>query len=74
MTRSDIAKDLRQFTGSATVTVTQLAQYVGMKNRHRVKERYLRDDPDSAVPVMKALGGKRYMVWDVSARLLEDMT
>lgn len=73
MTRSEIARDLQRFTGSATVTVTELAQYVGMKNRHRVKQRYLLDDPDSAVPIMKALGGRRYMVQDVATRLLEDM-
>ena len=72
MTRTDIAKELRRYTGAGTVTVTQLAGFLGHKNNTRVKNRYLRDDPDSEVPIMRAIGGNRYLITDVAIRLMED--
>lgn len=73
MTRTEIAKALRTFTGSGTITVSELAQFVGEKNRHRVKQKYLQEDPDSAAPVLLAIDGKRYLIQDVATRLHEHM-
>lgn len=72
MTRSDIAAELRRYTGSGTVTVTELCGFLGQKNTTRVKRKYLQDDPDSQCPVVRAIGGKRYLVTDVAIRLMED--
>lgn len=41
MTRTEIAKDLRQFTGAGVITPKQLAAYLGVKTIWRVREKYL---------------------------------
>lgn len=73
MTRSEIAKELRRFTGSGTISLTQLAAFLGQKNAYRVKQRYLMDDPDSQQPVIEAIGGTRYLITDVAIRLKESV-
>lgn len=71
MNRSGIATELRKFTGAGTITLTELTAFLGQKNVSRVKKIYLSDDPESEVPVMEAIGGKRYLIPEVAIRLKE---
>ena len=73
MSASQIAADLRQFTGAGVITATQLAEYLGMKTAWRAKEKYLSDDPESRVPVIRAISGKKYLIKEVAIRLHESM-
>lgn len=61
MTRTDIAKELRRFTGAGTISRTQLAEFLGEKNRSRVRNKYLLG--------LEAIGGRRYLITDVADRL-----
>ena len=62
MTRTEIAKDLRQFTGAGVITPKQLAAYLGVKTVWRVSEKYLKD--------LEHIGN-RYLITEVAARLKE---
>lgn len=73
MTASEIAADMRAFTGAGVITASQLAEYLGVKTAWRVREKYLRDDEDSAVPVIRAVGGKKYIIKEVAVRIKESM-
>lgn len=73
MSASEIAADMKKFTGAGVITATQLAKYVGMKTAWRAKEKYLSDDPESAVPVVRAISGKKYLIKEVAIRLHESM-
>ena len=70
-TRTAIAKELRAFTKSGTVGVSQLAAFLGRSDQHKVKKKYLSEDPDSDVPVLSAIGGRRYLISEVAVRLEE---
>ena len=61
MTRTDIAKELRRFTGAGTISRTQLAEFLGEKNPSRVRKKYLEG--------LEAIGGRRYLITDVADRL-----
>lgn len=74
MTRTEIEKELRRYVnGACVMTLSELAGSLKIKNQYRVKQKYLQDDPDSEVPVIKALSGKRYFIKDLAIRLMEDM-
>lgn len=73
MTASEIAADMRAFTGAGVISVSELARYLGYKATWRVAEKYLRDDEDSAVPVIRAVGGKKYIIKEVAVRIKESM-
>lgn len=62
MTRTDIAKELRRFTGKGLVTATELSRFIGDKNLHRVKVKYL---------VGLERIGRGYLITDVADRLKE---
>ncbi len=64
MTRSEIAKDLRQFTGAGVITPKQLADFLGVKTIWRVREKYL-----SGLEHL----GNAYLITEVAARLKEEM-
>lgn len=73
MTASEIAADMRAFTGAGVISAAELARYLGYKATWRVAEKYLRDDEDSAVPVIRAVGGKKYIIKEVAVRIKESM-
>ena len=62
MNRSEIAKDLRQFTGSGMITRKQLAEYLGVKSTWRVSETYLKGLTHDK---------HRYFITEVAARIWE---
>jgi len=62
MTRTDIAKALRQFAGAGMITPKQLADFLGVKTVLRVSEKYLKD--------LEHIGN-RYLITEVAARLKE---
>lgn len=63
MTRTQIAKDLRAYTGSGMITPKQLADFLGVKAVWRVSERYLKGLEHV---------GHRYLITEVAQRIKED--
>lgn len=63
MTRTEIAADLRRFTGGGMITASELAAYMGLKKTQRVAEKYLRG--------LERVGN-RYWIPDVARRLKEE--
>lgn len=66
MIRTDIAKELRRYTGRGTIRAKELAGFLGVKNISRVREKYLKG--------LEAIGGRAYLITDVAERLKEDYT
>ena len=64
MIRTDIAKELRRYTGRGTIKASEVAGFLGDKNVGRVKEKYLRG--------LEAIGGTAYLITDVAERLKEN--
>ena len=64
MIRTDIAKELRRYTGAGTIRANQLAVFLGLKNVSRVREKYLKG--------LEAIGGTAYLITDVADRLKAD--
>ena len=64
MIRTDIAKELRRYTGAGTIRAKELAGFLGVKNVQRVKTKYLNG--------LEAIGGRAYLITDVAERLKED--
>ena len=64
MIRTDIAKELRRYTGRGTIKASEVAGFLGDKNVSRVKEKYLRG--------LEAIGGTAYLITDVAERLKEN--
>lgn len=63
MIRTDIAKELRRYTGAGTIKAKELAGFLGEKNISRVKQKYLSG--------LEAIGGRAYLITDVAERLKE---
>jgi hypothetical protein len=63
MIRTDIAKELRRYTGKGTIKAAEVAGFLGDKNVSRVKGKYLRG--------LEAIGGTAYLITDVAERLKE---
>lgn len=63
MIRTDIAKELRRYTGKGTIKAKEVAGFLGDKNVTRVKEKYLRG--------LEAIGGTAYLIPEVAERLKE---
>ena len=63
MIRTDIAKELRRYTGAGTIRAKELAGFLGEKNISRVKQKYLSG--------LEAIGGRAYLITDVAERLKE---
>lgn len=66
MNRTDIAKELRRYTGAGTIRANQLAGFLGVKNVSRVREKYLKG--------LEAIGGTAFLITDVAERLKENCT
>lgn len=64
MIRTDIAKELRHFTGRGTIRAKELAGFLGVKNVSRVREKYLKG--------LEAIGGRAYLITDVADRLKDN--
>lgn len=64
MIKTDIAKELRRYTGKGTIRAKELAGFLGVKNISRVREKYLRG--------LEAIGGRAYLITDVAERLKAD--
>lgn len=63
MIKTDISKELRRFTGKGTIKAKELAVFLGDKNVSRVRQKYLSG--------LEAIGGRAYLITDVSERLKE---
>ena len=63
MIRTDIAKELRRYTGRGTIKAAEVAGFLGDKNVSRVKGKYLKG--------LEAIGGTAYLITDVAERLKE---
>lgn len=63
MVRTDIAKELRRYTGKGTIKATEVAAFLGDKNVSRVKRKYLAG--------LEAIGGRAYLIPEVAERLKE---
>ena len=63
MIRTDIAKELRRFTGAGVIRASELTRFLGEKNVSRVKQKYLVG--------LEAIGGRAYLITDVAERLKE---
>lgn len=63
MIRTDIAKELRRFTGKGTIRSSELARFLGDSNADRVKKKYLTG--------LEAIGGTAYLIPEVADRLKE---
>ena len=63
MIRTDIAKELRRYTGKGTIRASEVAGFLGDKNVSRVREKYLKG--------LEAIGGRAYLITDVAERLKE---
>lgn len=63
MTRTDIAKALRQYTGAGMITPKQLASFLGVKSVWRVTEKYLKGLEHV---------GQRYLITEVAERIKEE--
>lgn len=63
MIRTDIAKELRRYTGRGTIRAKELAGFLGVKNISRVRDKYLRG--------LEAIGGRAYLIPEVAERLKE---
>lgn len=62
MTRTDIAAELRRISGSGTVRVGHVCEFIGDKDKYRTKQKYLVG--------LESING-RYLVTDVAKRLKE---
>lgn len=60
MTRTDIANELRRYTGAGMITPKQLAAFIGVKSVWRVSEKYL-----SGLEHV----GNRYLITEVAERI-----
>lgn len=63
MIRTDIAKELRRYTGKGTIRAKEVACFLGEKNVSRVRDKYLKG--------LEAIGGRAYLITDVAERLKE---
>lgn len=63
MIRTDIAKELRRFTGKGTIRASEVARFLGDKNISLVKRKYLIG--------LEAIGGSAYLIPEVAERLKE---
>lgn len=63
MIRTDIAQELRRFTGRGTIRASELGMFLGDKNVSRVKRKYLSG--------LEAIGGQQYLIPEVAERLKE---
>lgn len=64
MIRTDIAKELRRYTGKGTIRAKELAGFLGEKNVSRVSQKYLKG--------LEAIGGRAFLITDVADRLKEN--
>ena len=64
MIRTDIAKELRRYTGRGTIRAKEVAGFLGDKNVSRVRDKYLKG--------LEAIGGRAYLITDVAERLKEN--
>ena len=62
MTKSDIASELRRFTGKGLITARELSRFVGDSNPQRVRRKFLMD--------LERIG-QGYLITDVAERLKE---
>ena len=63
MTKTELTRDMRSYTGAGVITLTQLAKYLGYKETKYVKAKFL----NGLQPVTE----KKYFIPDVVDRLME---
>ena len=57
MTKTDLTRDMRAYTGAGVISATELSRYLGEKNKCRVKDKYLAG--------LEPVAGKKYFIPDV---------
>lgn len=63
MTKTELVKDMRRYTGAGVINATQLSHYLGKKNVDRVRKMYL----SGLHPVVS----KSYFIPEVAESILQ---
>lgn len=72
MTASALEKELKQAAGGAVlISLSELATLTGYKDAQKLRRKIIADDPDSRVPVLRPVIGKRYSIKELAIRLIE---
>lgn len=72
MTPSDLAKEIKSAAnGAVVISLSDLAPILGYKDPYRLKQKLTRDDPDSRVPVIRPIVGKKYSIKEIAIRVTE---
>ena len=72
MTPSDLAKEIKSAAnGAVLISLSDLAPILGYKDPYRLKQKLTRDDPDSRVPVIRPVLGKKYLISEIAIRAVE---
>lgn len=62
MTKSDLIRDMKTFTGAGVISASELTRYLGYNNSHRVKEKYLLE--------LQPVTEKKYFIPDVAEAIM----
>jgi len=62
MTKSDLIRDMKTFTGAGVISASELTRYLGCKNAHRIKEKYLIE--------LQPVASKKYFIPDVAEAIM----
>ena len=57
MTKTDLTRDMKAYTGAGVISATELSRYLGEKNKCMVKDKYLAG--------LEPVAGKKYFIPDV---------
>lgn len=72
MTASTLEKELKTANGGAVViTMSELARLLNYADPWALKKKLTKDDPDSRVPVLRPVFGKKYAIKEVAIRVTE---
>lgn len=72
MTASALEKELKSARdGAVLISMTELAPLIGYKDPNKLLRKIAGDDPDSQVPVLRPVVGKRYSIKEVAIRITE---
>lgn len=62
MTKTDLTRDMRTFTGAGVISAKELTKYLGYSNPHRVKEKFLSG--------LSPVADKKYFIPDVADAIM----
>ena len=64
MDKRELKKEMKAHTGGSFITARQLTIFLGARDQHKVREKYLRG--------LDRVSGKYYFIPDVVNRLMEE--